>query len=103
MHGHRNKSPTRYDLNTNWGPVADWYHGWVGKNGSKHHRELVIPAAIELLELKPRCSVLEIGAGHGTFIKGDSRKLSVLPELHEGRYDSVVFMLSLQDMEPLEK
>jgi 2-polyprenyl-3-methyl-5-hydroxy-6-metoxy-1,4-benzoquinol methylase len=56
-----NKSPPR----TSWEPVADWYAGWVGKDGSKHHRKLAIPIVLELLDLQPGIKVLEVGAGHG--------------------------------------
>jgi SAM-dependent methyltransferase len=127
-----NKSPPR----TSWDPVADWYAGWTGKDGSKHHRQLAIPAVLELLNPQPGTKVLEIGAGHGLlaphiakagakytgvdvsekllrlarkhygnqgkFILGDARNLAILPDLHRAEFDAVVFMLSLQDMEPLQ-
>jgi protein-L-isoaspartate O-methyltransferase len=59
-----NKSPPR----TSWDPVAEWYAGWTGKNGSHHHRELAIPAVLELLDPQPGTKVLEIGAGHGVLV-----------------------------------
>jgi SAM-dependent methyltransferase len=37
----------------------------------------------------------------GRFIHGDARKLAQLPELHQGTFDAVVFMLSIQNMNPL--
>jgi ubiquinone/menaquinone biosynthesis C-methylase UbiE len=40
--------------------------------------------------------------GDGTFLLGDARRLSELPGLREGSFDAVVFLLSLQDMDPLE-
>lgn len=126
-----NKSPPR----TSWDPVADWYAGWVGKDGSKHHRNLAIPAVLELLDPQPGLKVLEIGAGHGVlapyvvkrgakytgvdvsdkllrlarkyhgrqgkFVVGDARCLSRSPELQPAAFDAVVFMFSLQDMDPL--
>jgi SAM-dependent methyltransferase len=127
-----NKSPPR----TSWDPVADWYSGWVGKDGSKHHRKLVIPVVLELLDPQPGTRILELGAGHGVlvpyiakagakytgvdvsekllrlarkyhghqgkFVLGDARRLAKLPGLHPAEFDAVVFMLSLQDMEPLQ-
>lgn len=36
------------------------------------------------------------------FLLGDGRRLPTLPGLTEGSYDAVVFLLSLQDMDPLQ-
>lgn len=117
--------------NSGWDPVAHWYNGWVGKNGSEHHRKLAIPAVLDLLELQPGESLLDIGAGQGVlapyitrtgasytgidisprliafarqhhggkFIVGDARQLNRLfsPE----SFDAAVFLLSIQDMNPL--
>lgn len=41
-------------------------------------------------------------AGQGRFLVGDARKLDRLPELQGELFDAIVFMLSLQDMDPLE-
>jgi SAM-dependent methyltransferase len=38
----------------------------------------------------------------GRFIVGDARRLTSLPELRGANFDAAVFMLSLQDMDPLE-
>ena len=132
-----NKGPParpRYD--TSWEPVAAWYRGWVGVEGSEHHRRLAIPAVLELLALRPDERVLDIGAGHGVlapyvagagatytgidtsetliriartehgdagrFILGDARALARVPGLMEGQFDAAVFLLSIQDMEPLD-
>jgi SAM-dependent methyltransferase len=38
---------------------------------------------------------------HGRFILGDARELAKLPELRQGEFDAVVFLLSIQDMDPL--
>jgi SAM-dependent methyltransferase len=48
-----------------WEGVAEWYNGWVGEEGSKHHRLSAIPALLELLEPKAGEKILDIGAGQG--------------------------------------
>lgn len=41
---------------------------------------------------------------HGLFIKGDAAKLSSIPELQPREsFDHVIFLLSLQDMDPLDQ
>ena len=39
----------------------------------------------------------------GRYLVGDARRLSAVPEVHKDTYDAVVFLLSLQDMDPLEE
>jgi SAM-dependent methyltransferase len=39
----------------------------------------------------------------GRFLVGDARRLTSISELEPGSFDAVVFMLSLQDMDPLEE
>lgn len=118
-----------------WDAVAAWYDGWMGKGGSQHHRQLAVPAVINLLELQPGETVLDIGAGqgvlapyvaqaggkytgvdvsprlldlarqhhgkHGRFLKADAIQLEAHPDLAAGSFDAVVFLLSLQDINPL--
>jgi len=45
--------------------VADWYLGWVGEKGSKHHRKLAITAVLELRARTRNERILEVGCGHG--------------------------------------
>jgi SAM-dependent methyltransferase len=119
-----------------WDPVADWYAGWVGPEGSEHHRRLAIPALLELLQPAPGEHVLDVGCGpgvlaphvagagarytgvdasrkliafarrhhgaHGRFVTGDATRLPELPEVGEGAFDAAVFLLSIQDIDPLE-
>lgn len=121
---------------TSWDPVADWYAGWAGEEGSEHHRKLAIPAVLDLLAPASGEQILDIGAGpgvlapyiaaagarytgvdaspkllayarrqhgaHGRFLHGDAARLATLRELRAGSFDAAVFMLSIQDMEPLD-
>jgi ubiquinone/menaquinone biosynthesis C-methylase UbiE len=48
-----------------WDPLATWYDGMVGNSGSDHHQKLAIPKVIELLEVKPRERVVDLGCGQG--------------------------------------
>lgn len=137
------KSPKRDPTGANnrittqgWEPLAAWYDGWVGADGSDHHRNVAIPAVLDLLGLQAGESVLDVGAGQGVlasyvaqmgagytgveisprmialakqrhlrdgrFLRGDARNLSRVQGLAEGSFDAVVFLLSIQDMNPLE-
>ena len=120
-----------------WDPVAQWYDGWVGKGGSEHHRQLALPAVLELLRPQPGEQVLDIGAGQGVlaphiaeagakytgvdvsptllemarkhhgeqgwFLQGDARHLQRIPGLSRASFDAVVFLLSVQDIDPLHE
>jgi len=117
-----------------WNALAHWYDGWVGEDGSDHHRHLAIPATLDLLQLKRGETLLDVGSGqgvfapyaaragaaytgvevspallglarqrhktHGRFVQGDARQLPRL--LPARRFDAVVFLLSIQDMNPLD-
>jgi SAM-dependent methyltransferase len=126
----------RPDVHTSWDPVAEWYSGWVGESGSKHHQLLALPAVLDLLAPVSGERILDIGAGpgvlapliaklsaqyvgvdasekllefarshhgrHGRFLCGDAARLSELAQLHGGSFDAAVFVLSIQDMQPLD-
>jgi SAM-dependent methyltransferase len=119
-----------------WDAVADWYAGWVGKDGSRHHKQLAIPLAMELLAPRPGEAIADLGCGpgvmapyiaaagarltgidlspklialarrhhHGSgrFLVGDVTQLRRMPELKPGSFDAVLFLLSIQDIDPLE-
>lgn len=121
---------------TSWEPVADWYNGWMGAGGSRHHQEYALPAVLDLLAPQPNETVLDIGAGqgvlaqaiyaaqahytgvdasstllryarkhhhrHGRFLLGDARQLRQISGLQPASFDAVVFLLSIQDMDPLD-
>lgn len=123
---HRSKS---------WDAVADWYSGWSGAEGSRHHQEVAIPAAIDLLKAKRGEQIIDIGCGAGApqpaitrsgaiytgvdlspklievarkhhkgsnFYVGDATRLAALTALRNRAYDGALFLLSLQDINPLE-
>lgn len=50
---------------TSWEALAGWYDGWVGKHGSRHHHQLVIPTVRTLLAPAPGERILDVGAGQG--------------------------------------
>jgi SAM-dependent methyltransferase len=61
----RRKHDRRSSTRTSWNPLAEWYAGWVGKHGSKHHRHSAIPAVLDLLKPQRGEQILDIGAGTG--------------------------------------
>lgn len=123
---------------TSWERVASWYDGWVGERGSAYHRQLAIPALLELLDPQPGERVLDVGGGQGVlapylveagasvtvvdasaqliaaakrrhgrlrdarFVVGDARRLPSLAALEPASFEAATFLLSIQDMDPLD-
>jgi ubiquinone/menaquinone biosynthesis C-methylase UbiE len=123
---------------TSWERVATWYDGWVGDHGSTYHRELAIPATLDLLDPRPGERILDVGGGQGVlapyladagaevtvvdasakliaaakrrhrsernarFLVGDARRLPSVAGLEPGSFDGAAFLLSIQDMDPLD-
>lgn len=50
---------------SSWDPVAHWYAGWAGQNGSHYHRTIAVPLMLELLGLKSGERLADLGCGHG--------------------------------------
>jgi ubiquinone/menaquinone biosynthesis C-methylase UbiE len=48
-----------------WEAVATWYDGWVGDLGSTYHREIAIPATLDLLHAQSGEAILDVGGGQG--------------------------------------
>jgi len=123
---------------TSWERVATWYDGWVGDRGSVYHRELAIPAVLDLLQPRRGEEIVDVGGGQGVlapyltevgahvtvvdasakligaakrrharlrnarFLVGDARRLPAVVGLEQGGFDAAVFLLCIQDMDPLE-
>jgi SAM-dependent methyltransferase len=118
-----------------WDAVADWYAGWAGPDGSRHHKALAIPLALDLLDLHPGEALVDLGCGHGvmagpvrragvrftgidlsprlietarrnhqgsTFHVADVTRLKSSPRLAPSTFDAALFLLSIQDIDPLE-
>ncbi|KKB12761.1 hypothetical protein VE25_05825 [Devosia geojensis] len=119
-----------------WDGVADWYIGWSGAEGSRHHKRLAIPALMELLQPRRGEAVIDIGCGAGAFasavleagaaytgvdlgqkliaharhhyggkarfLVGDATRLPAMPQLRPASFDAAAFLLSIQDIDPLE-
>lgn len=119
-----------------WEAVANWYLGWSGAEGSRHHRELAIPALAALLAPEKGERILDIGCGAGalapailaagahytgidkspkliaharrrhprgaSFCIGDATRLQAVPALSEAGFDAAAFLLSIQDIDPLD-
>jgi SAM-dependent methyltransferase len=134
----RTRRSTSTPGETSWERVATWYDGWVGDLGSAYHRELAIPAVLDLLQPQPGEAILDVGGGQGVlapylveararvtvvdasarliaaakrrrggmrdarFLVGDARRLPAVAGIEAGAYDAATFMLSIQDMDPLE-
>jgi ubiquinone/menaquinone biosynthesis C-methylase UbiE len=135
----RRIGPRTSGAETSWERVATWYDGWVGDRGSMYHRQIAIPAVIELLDPRTGDEILDVGGGQGVlapylveagarvtvvdasrrliaaarrryaalrdarFVEGDARRLHAVSEIQPHAYDAAVFLLSIQDMDPLEE
>ena len=50
---------------TSWDALAQWYDGWMGEEGSLHHRAVAVPVLLALLDAEPGEQILDVGAGQG--------------------------------------
>ena len=130
------KNPQAQAKSRSWDAVANWYAGWSGPQGSRHHKLVAMPTVIELLNPREGEKVLDIGCGAGAlfstkikkivcyqgidnsrrlidiakrhfqktakFQVGDATDLAKTTDLTRGTFDAVIFLLSLQDISPLQ-
>lgn len=54
---------------TAWDPVAAWYDKLVGETGMDYHRNVILPAALEMLAVKPGESLIDVCCGQGVLAK----------------------------------
>lgn len=132
----KSKNKTLRARSQSWDPVAHWYAGWAGPNGSHYHRTIAVPLMLELLELRGGERLADLGCGHGIlappvarsgaryvgvdlssrliaearrnharhgrFLVADATQLPGHSLLADSSFDVVTFLLSIQDINPLE-
>ena len=54
---------------TPWDRVADWYDRLVGERGSDYHRNVILPAALRILDVQPGERVLDACCGQGVLAR----------------------------------
>lgn len=71
MNGPRrhSKQPAGPPRDTAWDPVAAWYDKLVGESGMDYHRHVILPAALEMLAIRPSESVIDVCCGQGVLAK----------------------------------
>ncbi len=53
----------------NWDSSEQWYTDCVGEKGHYYHQSVVLPAALRLLNLKEKGSLLDLGCGQGVLAR----------------------------------
>jgi ubiquinone/menaquinone biosynthesis C-methylase UbiE len=61
-----NKAPRK---DQGWDSVAAWYDKLVGEGGSDYHRNVILPAALRMLDPKPGEAVIDVCCGQGVLIR----------------------------------
>lgn len=61
--------PARGAKPAGWDQVAAWYDKLVGDEGSDYHRNVILPAALRLLDLRPGERVLDLCCGQGVLAR----------------------------------
>ena len=52
-----------------WDPVAAWYDKLVGESGSDYHRQVILPAALRMVDPRPGESIIDVCCGQGVLLK----------------------------------
>ena len=56
-------------METSWEKSSQWYDEIVGEKGHTYHQEIILPALLKLLDLKPNDHLLDVGCGQGVFAR----------------------------------
>lgn len=65
---------SRSALQTEWDQASRWYDALVGGQGTPFQKEIIMPGAFKLMELKKGDRVLDLACGQGVFSRFLSRK-----------------------------
>lgn len=68
----RHGAPEKRD--TAWDPVAAWYDRLVGESGMDYHRNVILPAAFDMLGIRSGESVVDVCCGQGVLARGAVEK-----------------------------
>jgi ubiquinone/menaquinone biosynthesis C-methylase UbiE len=52
-----------------WDAVASWYDKLVGESGSNYHQNVILPAALRMLDPQPGESVIDVCCGQGVLVR----------------------------------
>ena len=61
-----NKPPPK---DRGWDPVAAWYDKLVGESGSDYHQNVILPAALRMLDPQPGESIIDVCCGQGVLVR----------------------------------
>jgi len=63
-------SPTTQPFgDSSWDHVADWYNHLIEDRGSDHHKKIIIPGTLRLLDAKPGEKVMDLACGQGNLCR----------------------------------
>ena len=54
---------------SSWEKSHEWYDSIVGKEGHYYHKEIILPGALRLLDLKSTDHLLDVGCGQGVLAR----------------------------------
>jgi ubiquinone/menaquinone biosynthesis C-methylase UbiE len=60
---------TKHAADRGWDPVAAWYDKLVGETGSDYHQNVILPAALRMLDPKAGESIIDICCGQGVLVR----------------------------------
>jgi ubiquinone/menaquinone biosynthesis C-methylase UbiE len=62
---HHRPNETTAKKDTSWQSVAGWYNKLVGEEGQYFHQRVILPSAVNLLEIGQKSSLLDLACGQG--------------------------------------